>query len=290
MSIERITQKHTDALWLERSTISARDLVLKKIAISIIALLNFAAVGTGVYYLVAYIPIPAQALLVSPFIVGVLGALANIKFPTLGISSHNYTSYVNPLGLLGRVTGYLFFGPLMYVANRTDWTPYHDPIYANTLSTNLEEASFADIADNYGRHFSNLTRYGFIDERYKQKLKRLYKSYKPQRDGLRFYTGEKERLIKVAEESKSATEESASDTDDTTSEYEEQIDIALRKVNRRLEKLERKWEKIKQNCRFPHPKFPKLKFSDRTTRVNLKVRSCLWFGGNPFELAGELKA
>src|SRR5690625_3966827 len=86
--------------WKQNASKSRRDLIIKKIAIILIATFNLAALGAALYVIISYCPIPTQTLLVSPFIVGVLSALAYLRFPTCGINAVNYTQYTNLTTLL----------------------------------------------------------------------------------------------------------------------------------------------------------------------------------------------
>lgn len=230
--------------WAKKAPACLRDLILKKIALIITALLNFAALGTILYYTVTYCPVPAQAVLVSPYIVGVLGALTYVKFPTFGISYITYTNYSNPLSLMGRAITYLFFGPYMYLVERLDVTPYYDPFVADEVSNNLEKWPFDQIANTFGRHFSNLTHYDFIEEVHTDTLQELYEAYKPLRDARLFYReGTAERIKTEAE----------------------------------IGELGDKWNDLKQNFRLPHPEKPPLNFSETSTKIWVKLRSYCCF-------------
>jgi hypothetical protein len=239
------TPEKKPSLWESKGRNCHIDLTIKQLAIALITLLNFAALGVGFYYLVAYCTIPAQAMLISPFIVGVLAALANLKFPTFGISSGNYSNFLNPLALVGRVAAYVFFGPMMYILNKVDLTPYHDPIKANKVSQDLEELSFEKIADQYGPFFQNLIKYGFIHEKYEQKLQSLYETYVPIKEEILFWKNEG---LENCVESKTAT--------------------------RKKLKVEKDWKALKESFEyaFPHPNKPKYDFSKTTTSVQLKYR------------------
>lgn len=249
-------------LWELKAPLARRDLIIKKVAISVIALLNFAALGVALYYIIAYCPVPNQALLISPFIVGVLAALANLKYPTFGVSSMNYSAYLNPTSLVGRAIAYLFFGPFQYAINKIDWTPYHDPIVANKISRHLEKKKFEEIAADYGKNFDNLTNYGFIHPNFLPELKELYKAHRAEKYELEFWK---------KEESEDCQEAQA--------------------AVKRKEKLEERWEAMKARFihPFPHPKVAKLDFSSKLTKAKLKMRSFCCFGP-PLNALGQLKA
>jgi hypothetical protein len=237
--------------WELNAPEAKRDLVIKRIAVTLIALINFGLLGLALYYIISYCPFPSQALLISPFIVGVLTALAYLKFPTFGINHLNYTAYLNPSTLIGKGMAYLFFGPFMYAIHHVDWTPYHDPIYANKISKDLEEKSFKNIAEDYGRHFSNLVKYGFIHKKYLSELMALYQEYKPIKREINFWTSEK---LEDCEEAKKAL--------------------------KREEVIEKHWKALKNSFEyaFPHPEKPIYNFSSQITQVQLKMRSTCCFG------------
>jgi len=246
--------------WKHCAPKAQRDLVIKKIAVALIALINFGALGVALFCCISYLPVPTQALLASPFIVGVLASLTYLKFPTLGIDSWNYTSFLNPGNMIGRGLTYLFFGPLMFAIQRIDWTAYHDPVCANKISKDLENNSFEKIAHEYGKHFSNLFKYGFIDKKHASELKNLYCDYKPIQYELNFW---KKEHLEDCEEAKQALEQK--------------------------EVFESRWLKLKETIQFPYPKKPKYQFSSKSTKIKLKLRSACCFGP-PTDAARKLKA
>lgn len=247
--------------WEAQSPTSATDLLVKKIAVAAIAMLNLAALGAALYFIISYCPVPTEALIVSPFIVGVLGALAYMKFPTCGISSMNYTGYVNPVQLLGKAMAYLFFGPLMYAVKHLDWTPYHDHVRANRISQDLTELPFAEVADQYGKHFDNLIKYGFIHEGHAEELKTLYEQYKPTKKAIAFW---KQEGLEKSQQSAQA--------------------------KAKLDTIEEKWRDLKRtsNYAFPTPDMPDYDFAQSSTRVELWMRKYFCFN-NPIDLARALE-
>ncbi|MFC2049531.1 hypothetical protein ACFLR2_02515 [Chlamydiota bacterium] len=248
--------------WEAQAPRSATDLAVKKIAVALIALVNIAALGIALYYIVSYCPIPSKALLASPFVVGVLGALAYLNFPTCGISSMNYTNYVNPATLVGKGLAYLFFGPLMYSVNHIDWTPYHDRIRANRISLDLETLPFDEVADKYGKNFGNLVKYGFINETHEQELKELYEAYKPVKEATAFW---KQEGMETCEQAKM--------------------------VQDKRTKLQTRWDTFKKGTKynFPKPDMPEYDFEKPSTRWALFVRKHLCFN-DPVDFACVLKA
>lgn len=231
-----------------------RDLIIKKIAVGLIGALNLAMLGGAVYFIITYCPISTQALLISPFIVGVLGALAYLKFPTCGINSMNYTQYSNPAVILGKVITYVFFGPYMYASKKCDWTAYHDPIVANKIAHDLDTNSFESLAEEYGKHFDNFAKYGMIPPEYKDALLNLYQEYKPAKNELQYY--EKKNLLW----------------------HEEAVRLAELKEN-----IENRWKDLRESIR-PHlyfPVIPKHNFRSRFTPIRLKIYD--FFLSPPFE-------
>ncbi len=268
-SITTDTRLDPTTRWQRCSHACIKDLIIKKFVISIIALLNLAALGTSFYYIIAYTSIPTQVVLVSPFIIGVLGALTYLKFPTCGISSGNYRWYVDPLALIGRALAYLFFGPLMYVSNnRIDLTPYHDPFKADDISNDLRKLPFDQLAETYGKHFSNLYIYGFVNRKTNLELKSLYKRYKPLKRSITFYQ------------------------EGTPSTHMGCLrEKALAREKAKVNKLVQEWQQFKKtnHIHFPHPKVHALDFSKFSTRVELKARSYCCFG-TPFDVFSDLQA
>lgn len=179
--INEITQQ-AKVRYESGSFYSKRDLLIKKIVVTLIALLNFAALGFALYAIIAYCNILTQALLISPFIVGVLGALKHLDFPTLGITSSNYTQYTNPATILGKILTYIFFGPYFYAAKKCDWTAYHDSDVAQKLAHQIsrrDDKAFERLAKLHGEHFDNFARYGIIPETFRDHFINLFKWYRP---------------------------------------------------------------------------------------------------------------
>ncbi len=260
-SSESIITPPPNTLWETHSPTCGTDLVLKKIAVAIIGLLNLAALGTALYYIISYCPIPSQAIVASPFIVGVLGALTYIKFPTCSITEKNYTSYVNPTALIGKGLAYLFFGPLMYAVKHIDWTPYHDPICATRVSNDLKELPFDQVTRKYGDNFNNLIRYGFIPEDKRVELQHLHKEYQPIKDAVDFWQQEKMEKSEV---------------------------YAQAMVNQAA--IEEKWTDFKQNTvhPFPSPDLPDYDFTQSSTHVMLWMRQHFCFN-QPIDVLSALE-
>jgi hypothetical protein len=163
--------------WQSKSRRCQTDLIIKKIAVVVIATLNMAALGCVLYYVIAHCPFPHESVLdyhFSGFLSGALGGLAVMQFPTFGLQSARLT----PSTLSGKIAAYILFGPLMYTLNRADWTRYHEPFRAMEISDDLATRPFSEIATLYGKQCDHLVKYGFIDAQYKQELKGLYTDYR----------------------------------------------------------------------------------------------------------------
>lgn len=139
------------------------DLKIKKIFLSMLIPLNIAGITAAYYLIITYCPIKAEPLIISSFIVGVLGGLISLKIKTFGITGHNLSQFVNPVTLIGRLLAYVFFGPILLARDFLDWTNYANPEEANRISGELETQSFSFIAEHYGAKRNNLIKYGFID-------------------------------------------------------------------------------------------------------------------------------
>jgi hypothetical protein len=252
-SSEDLRCKYNNAYWVERSKESKRNFIIKKIAIVILTLINLAALSAAAYFILVHCKLSARnmdPILFSPFIAGAIGALAYIKFPTCGISTFNYQSSTNPSYLAGRILGCLFFGPVVYAANKMDWIPYHDAMTANRISRDLEKLPFDNLADKYGRHFSNLSKYGFIHPNDLQQVLELYREYKPLKKVIIFW--KKEELSENPQFIKAEAE---------------------------IKKINDSWENLKEklSCNFPHPPCPNYNFSSKLTHVKLKLRELFCF-------------
>ncbi len=243
--VKNIDENIQYTTWELRAPDAKWDLVVKKVAVCAVAILNLAALGAVLYYIIAYTSVPSQALLISPFVVGVLIALANLKFPTFGLSARNYTDYLNPASMIGRGLAYLFFGPLVYTVERIDWTPYHDPFKANKISNDLEKLSFEKIADEYGENFDNLIAYGFLPFNEKEGFMELYELYEPLKKEIAFYKKEGLEECQESVEAKDA-----------------------------IKLLETKWGNLREKFldQLPRPDMPKYNFSEFSTDVSLQVR------------------
>jgi hypothetical protein len=249
MSIIYEKRELSPTYWEINSPKSKRDLIIKKIAITLIAIINLAALGAIFYLIVSYCPISTQALLISPFIVGVLGTLVTLKFPTFGINSMNYTQYSNPSTILGKIITYFFFGPYMYATKKCDWNVYHDPHTANLISNDLATASYEEIDKKYSKHFNNFAKYGIIPPEFKKDLNSLSKEYKPIKTALKFY--HKKNL---------GWHEKISD------------------LNDQKEMIEQKWAVLRDKIHpyLSFPKLPEKDFGDSFTKWGTKIEDTFY--------------
>lgn len=233
--------------YLIHSPIAKRDLTIKKIVVALIALLNFAVLGFVLYAIISYCSVPTQALLISPFIVGVLGALAYLDFPTLGINTMNYTQYSNPAAILGKILTYVFFGPYIYAVKKCDWTAYHDPAVAQRVAHQIaseEEKAFEKLAQAHGEHFDNFVRYGIIQEEFRQRFTNLFQEYKPLQKEYEYY--KKRGLLW----------------------HERVTEINLQKTQ-----IERRWAEIRQEVAdtLYYPPLEQYDFTSRWTTIRLAI-------------------
>jgi len=235
--------------WSEKAKICGRDLVIKKIAITTIGLINLACLGTALYCLVAFTLVPAEAVIISPFIVGVLGVLAYLKFPSFGIASESYANLLDPFQAIAQTLTFISFGPLMLTIKVIDLTPYNDPFKADTISTTLEKENFETVYQTHGKHFKNLTKYGFVPPGNYKDFLNLKKEYITLKRALDFYKAE------LAEE-------------DAT------------RIRKEVEygQFEQRWMELRARIQFPHPEKPELDFSKLSTRVKLKLREFFIIG------------
>lgn len=237
------------ALWNIKSAQAKRDLVIKTVALTLLALINLAVLGIALYLVVLYTPLPTNAVFASPFIVGALAALSYLKFPTCGITSMNYSSFLNPTYLVGKTIAYLFFGPLMYAIDRADWTPYHSPIQANKISGILQNDSFEVIAETFAPHYYNLVKYGFIPKKYGEDFLQLCQTYTINKRALNYWK----------------------EADSRSSEYRQAVQT--------VEDLNENWNKLKSQISvdsFPHPENPKIDFSKHCSMpLILSIRAYL---------------
>lgn len=240
--------------WELNAPKSQRDLIIKKLAIAIIAALNLAVLAGALYFIITYCPMPTEALLVSPFIVGILGALAYLKFPTCGINSMNYSQYSNPATIAGKTLTYIFFGPYMFAAKKCDWTAYHDPCVANKIAKDLETKPFEYLAKEYGKHFANFSEYGMIPPQFKQDLVNLYSNYRPIKKALKYYKSKGLEWLPRVET-----------------------------LTNRKNKIEKDWEVLRERI-LPYlvfPEIPEQDFGNPVTGYRIKLEE--FFNNPPFE-------
>jgi hypothetical protein len=189
-------------------------------------MINFAALGAAFYYLVLYCQLPDQVLLLSPFLPGALATLVALQFPTLGINSTNYASYLTPSKIAGRVISYILFAPFMCAANQLDWTPYHDPIEARIVSEKLRQP-LEMIAEEYGKRIAPLVKYGFLDKEQGKAMNRIYHNFKQATQLLQSYTKRQLGECSLVNEAKD-----------------------------QLESAKKQWEALTPTFTLPHPEIP----------------------------------
>ncbi|MCH9625475.1 MAG: hypothetical protein S4CHLAM123_06490 [Chlamydiales bacterium] len=251
MDANKVTNnnKSVNDNWSEKTKVCGRNLAIKKIAIITIGLINLACLGTVLYCLVAFTLVPTQAVIIAPFIVGVLGVLAYLKFPTFGIASESYANLLDPFQAIAQTLTFFSFGPLMLTIKMIDLTPYNDPFKANAISTTLEKENFETVYQTHGKHFKNLTKYGFIPLENSKDFLKLKEEYIPLKRELEFYKVE-------------STEE----------------DITRICSEVKYGQFEQRWMELRARIQFPHPEQPELDFSKFFTRMKLKLREFFVLG------------
>lgn len=155
-----------------------RDLIIKKIAFAIITTINFAIVLGAFAYVVYEVSLPTKPLLVASFVLGLVGA----GFALIGKNVKIQGS--SPTSIASSILNRIFFGPTVYLYNKIDWTPYHDPMVANGIYEEIKHFTFEEFEAKYGLNFGNLVKYGFIDQRYRVEIKGNIKKYQKLKETL----------------------------------------------------------------------------------------------------------
>lgn len=263
------TEAPTVNTWELTAPLAKRDLIIRKIFTTILFSINIAGLGAALYFVIAYCPISAKAYVISPFIVGVLGAVAYLKLPTFGISKFNYHNITNPAVQLGKGLALAFFTPCVLASYLLDQTPYHDPHSANCISTELSEWTFSQISEKHGRHFNNLYRYGFIREEdvKKEDLKNLREELLPIEREMSFY--EKKYASVLKGHVKSHKRDHSSRQPEWFNQY-----LALKEQKEGKEGVEDRWKGIRARLidHLPHPEIPADDFSTRWGRFRVTAR------------------
>ncbi len=189
--VEKTNSETLKTLWEQKAPKCQRDLIFKKIAITIIALANLAGIALLFTHVCMNYPIPTQALLVSPIIVGILGALSYLKIPTFGINTLNYTHYSNPVLMASRAVTYAVFGPVVLMVRWLDWTNYRDPFVAKQIRNDFETRDCEEVLATYGPRARNLGRYGLLSPELAKEFQSLYTKAKPVLETKKFLENEK---------------------------------------------------------------------------------------------------
>ncbi len=233
-----------------------------------------AGIGLVIYM---YCPtfIPNEALLVSPFVGGVLAALISLKLTTWGVTPTNYQSYSNPLSLMGRGLTMALFGPLLYLKYKIDWTDYSDPYVANGVSHDLGTKSLEEITLRYGSSISSLRRAGIVKPNEARRLKKLVKEYKPLIKKQNFFsavwspknTPAKGFSFKnlVASDPDNIKEEDDLASNDEVPELKMHLP-----QEKKMTKLQRKWEKLQYDYASRRA-FPAYTDPSRLRRARMQV-------------------
>lgn len=243
--MKSITNINMTDIWNQQSRVCQRDLVIKKIAIFIIAMANLAAIATLFTYATLYLPLHTLPVLLTPFLIGVLGAMNFFKIPVCGLT-HKDT---NPLTFLSKALSVSFFFPLICFVRWLDLTNYGDPYKARAIIEDFKTKEFEEIMSSYGPKARNLGRYGLIQEDQAQAFKKLYLESKHTLAAMKFLTDEK-----VTQTARDFT-----------------------KVKQDLGTHESSWARTKENIvqNFPNPEPRELDFSKASTRLRVWVRAHL---------------
>lgn len=164
MSVRDIQSLPPTERWQELSKTCSRDLALKKIGLALVIIINIGIIGAGLWGIIQYADLPADAFIASPYIAGALWGLVDLGLPTLGLDSMTIRQYSNPAMVISKGISYLFFGPTKLVINACDWRDYSNPALAKAIVLDLKNESFREIHEKYGDSFGSLAKYGIISK------------------------------------------------------------------------------------------------------------------------------
>lgn len=253
-----VNTRGSPELWKAKRSLAKRDFAIRKICITLLLAINLAALGGALYAVISYCPFSSEAIIITPFIVGVVGALAYLKLPRFGVDKFNYKNLTNPAVQIGKALTFLFFGPFVLINDRLDDNAYFDAHVAQQISDGLSKWSFEQVSEEYGKHFKNLNKYGFIDEKTATGLIDLQKRWKPIKDAIEFYQSEyKKQLANTAKKvvvEVSIEEEKESEGREVEESYWRSSYNQLIHVEKNT--IEHDWEVIKQQFvdGLPFPK------------------------------------
>lgn len=256
-----VSERPALSAWEQKAPLAKREFIIRKIFINMLFLINLAGLSVALYFVISYCPIPAKAYVISPFVVGVIGAIAFLKLPTFGISRHNYHNITNPAVQLGKALALAFFTPCVLSNYFLDQTPYHDPHSANCILDELSNWTFSQISEKHGRHFNNLYRYGFIKEEdiSKKDLEALRQELLPIEQEMHYLEKKYESVLKQHHK-----------TDADQPEWFKRY----RTLKGQKKGVEAKWEdkKVRFIGHLPHPTVPKDDFSNWRGRFKVTMR------------------
>jgi hypothetical protein len=167
-------------VWNEKAPICTRDQRIKKVAYTILCLMNLAGIIGLLTYITMHYPIPSieGAYFLTPFIGGVIAALLLLKIPTYGVNHMTYKNLTNLPLIISECLALLFFGPTVVMKNYLDWNDYADPYEAARIKREIETLPFEEALSKYGPRVSNLERYGYITLQQATEFQALYQTYK----------------------------------------------------------------------------------------------------------------
>ncbi len=173
---------------MERRSLCFRDIIIKKIALGVIGAINLGGIGVFLGYMFLHQPIYVDVIAVTPFILGVVGALALLKAP---IKEGDVAPWTNAKGALARGITLLTFAPIYLIVNNADWTHYEDAGVAQRIANEIRDQEPKEPSDisstkgmifvmtKYGKSGDALFKYGFIQtQETATAWKNLYKELK----------------------------------------------------------------------------------------------------------------
>lgn len=171
--------------WSDTKTLSKITLIAKKVTYTALILIFTVSVAVGLYYLSErftdkwWISTPASFAWMTACL-----TLASYHFKQSPFESiqkipiDKAISNRTPASFTSMAISSIILGPLFFWTKNWDFTEYHKPNVANTVSKELRDHKFSKIARSYGNRFNNLIKYGFVPQEHKRELATIYKDYK----------------------------------------------------------------------------------------------------------------
>lgn len=221
--------------WLNASDTCERDVMIKKMAVAILFLMNISALGYTFYYISCCYSIASEALVVTPFITGILAALMLLKLPTCGVTGDNYKNLTNPVLILGHIIATCLFFPVVLLKNYLDFNNYSDPYVVHKVRRDLLEQPFSFVLENYSGKIANLGKYGLLQEELVEEFTNLCITYSQTVENYRLLLNEYPEI--------------------------EETELLPSDLKNDLEQAEEEWQKFKLKLALPDPSLPSPTFS-----------------------------